>query len=89
MATYAARRTLDMAHNAGTIVAIELLAAAQGIDLRRPLKTSAALQRAHANIRGAVRFLDADRYMAPDIERIRELVFAGAWDDVAAVNWDG
>ncbi|WP_458423537.1 aromatic amino acid lyase, partial [Pseudomonas aeruginosa] len=47
MATYAARRTLSMAENTAAIVAIELLAAAQGIDFRQPLATSAPLAEAH------------------------------------------
>ena len=44
MATYAARRLLEMTENAAHIVAIELLAAAQGIELRRPLESSAPLE---------------------------------------------
>ena len=40
MATYAARRLTPMAGNTAAIVAIELLAAAQGVDMRRPLATS-------------------------------------------------
>ena len=46
MATYAARRLLEMTDNAAHIVAIELLAAAQGIELRRPLESSAPLEAA-------------------------------------------
>ena len=44
MATHGARRLLTMTGNALNIVAIEFLAACQGIDLRAPLKTSARLQ---------------------------------------------
>ena len=47
MATFAARRLTPMAANTARIVAIELLAAAQGVDLRRPLKTSATLAGGH------------------------------------------
>ena len=46
MSAYAARRLTEMADNAAAIVAIELLAAAQGIDHRRPNSTSPPLQRA-------------------------------------------
>ncbi len=87
MATYAARRTIDMARNAGAIVAIELLAAAQGIDLRRPLVTSPLLQRAHAVIRNAVPFYDRDRFFAPDIEHVRQLVMSGACESLAEIDW--
>ena len=79
MATFAARRLAEMADNAAGIVAIELLAAAQGIDLRAPLKTSARLQEAHALVRSRVGFYDHDRYFAPDIAAMRSLVAAGAF----------
>ena len=79
MATFAARRLSDMARNSAGIVAIELLAAAQGIDFRAPLRTSPALQQVHALVRSRVAFYDHDRYFAPDIEAIRELVEAGAF----------
>src|SRR5450830_524065 len=47
MATFAARRLDDMAHNTAVIIGIELLAAAQGIDFHRPLKTSPHLEHVH------------------------------------------
>jgi histidine ammonia-lyase len=79
MATFAARRLSDMAANSAGIVAIELLAAAQGIDLRAPLKTSSRLQQAHALVRSTVAFYDHDRYFAPDIGAVQSLVEAGAF----------
>ncbi len=77
MATHGARRLADMAENAATVAGIELLAAAQGIDLRRPLKTSAPLERAHAMIREHVDFLAEDRRAAPDIAAAKTLVRDG------------
>ena len=77
MATFAARRLHAMVENTGTIAAIELLAAAQGIDFRKPLETSDALQEAHAMVRRRVPFYEVDRYMAPDIEAIKQLVLDG------------
>ncbi|NIA68941.1 histidine ammonia-lyase [Pelagibius litoralis] len=77
MATHGARRLSDIAENAGYIVAIELMAAAQGIDLRRPLKTSPKLTRAMDAIRGRAAFLADDRLLAPDIEALAELVNSG------------
>jgi histidine ammonia-lyase len=79
MATFAARRLADMASNSAGIVAIELLAAAQGIDLRAPLRTSAPLAEAHALVRSRVAFYDHDRYFAPDIAAIQALVESGAF----------
>jgi histidine ammonia-lyase len=77
MATYAARRLGDMAANSAGIVAIELLAAAQGIDFRAPLRTSPRLQEAHALVRSRVGFYDHDRYFAPDITEMQALVESG------------
>ncbi|WP_417461570.1 histidine ammonia-lyase [Kordiimonas sp.] len=78
MATFAARRLHDMAENAGTVIAIELLSAAQGVDFHRPLKSSAALEEVHGLIREMVDFYEEDRYFAPDIEAVRRLVAAGS-----------
>ncbi|MCC6212040.1 MAG: histidine ammonia-lyase [Burkholderiales bacterium] len=79
MAAYAARRLADMAANTAGIVAIELLAAAQGIDLRAPLATSPTLREAHALVRSRAAFYAHDRYFAPDIEALRSLVESGAF----------
>jgi histidine ammonia-lyase len=77
MATYAARRLLPMAENTSAIVAIELLAAAQGIDLRFPLVTSTPLQRAHAIVRECAAFWDHDRAFAPDLAAVKARLTRG------------
>ena len=79
MATFAARRLADMADNTAAIVAIELLAAAQGIDFRRPRKSSGALEQAHEIVRAVAPHLDGDRFLATDIEAARPLVANGAF----------
>jgi histidine ammonia-lyase len=79
MSTFAARRLGEMAGNTAAIVAIELLAAAQGIDFRAPLRTSARLQEVHALVRSKVAFYDHDRYFAPDITAVQALVEAGTF----------
>ncbi|HSD52786.1 MAG TPA: histidine ammonia-lyase [Burkholderiales bacterium] len=79
MATFAARRLGDMASNAAGIVAIELLAAAQGIEFRKPHATSPRLAEALALVRAEVAFYDHDRYFAPDIAATQRLVEAGAF----------
>lgn len=78
MATFAARRLLPMIDNTARILAIELLAAAQGIDFLRPLKTSFALEAAHALVRSHCPTVAHDRYLAPDIERAAQLVGDGS-----------
>ncbi len=83
MATHAARRLGEIAWNIGQIVAIELLAAAQGIDLRRPLRTSPRLAEAAKAIRERAAFLDQDRAMAPDITAVFELIESGRFSLMA------
>jgi len=77
MATFAARRLDQMAHNTSVIVGIELLAAAQGIEFHRPLQSSEHLEHVHAQLRSKVAPYDADRFFAPDIEAARGMVVRG------------
>ncbi|MDZ7839933.1 MAG: histidine ammonia-lyase [Gammaproteobacteria bacterium] len=77
MATHGARRLLDMNDNLSRIIGIELLIAVQGIELRRPLRTSAVLEQVVDLLRTMVPGLDQDRYLAPDLEQAAALVGAG------------
>lgn len=77
MATFAGRRLDEMAHNTATIVGIELLAAAQGVDFHAPLTTSPLLAQVHQGLRKQVAFYARDRLFAPDIEMARQLVLNG------------
>jgi histidine ammonia-lyase len=74
MATHGARRLHDMADNTAAIVGIELLAAAQGIELRKPVTTSPRLQKVLGLLREDTAFWDQDRLMAPEIEAAKRLV---------------
>lgn len=74
MATFAARRLADMAENTTGVLAVEYLAAAQGLDFRAPLKSSDKLEQAKAWLREHVSFYQQDRYFAPDIEQSAELL---------------
>jgi histidine ammonia-lyase len=78
MATFAARRLQAMISNTAHILGIELLAAAQGIGFLRPMKSSAALEQAHALLRQQVPALSQDRYLAPDIAHAAAMVRTGA-----------
>ncbi|HUQ09862.1 MAG TPA: histidine ammonia-lyase [Steroidobacteraceae bacterium] len=77
MATFAARKLGDIAANTAIILAIELLAAAQGVDLRAPHLTSERLQRVMREIRSRVKHYDIDHYLAPDIAAMTEAVQSG------------
>lgn len=67
MAAFAGRRLADMADNTNGVLAVEYLAAAQGLDFRAPLKASNKIEQAKAILREQVSFYDKDRYFAPDI----------------------
>lgn len=77
MATHGAKRLITMARNTSDIVAIELLASAQGVGFHAPLKTSVQLQKAVALIREKVDPYEEDHYFAPDIAFAGGLVRAG------------
>src|SRR5262249_39295482 len=86
MSAHGARRLAAMAENAANIVAIELIAAAQGCDFHAPMTSSAPLERVRASVRERVPRLDRDRYLAPDIAAAAELVRSGALAAAAEVE---
>ena len=77
MACFAARRLQAMISNTAHILGIELLAAAQGIEFLRPLRSSFALELAHGLVRDVSPPLQHDRPLAADIERATALVTGG------------
>lgn len=74
MATFAARRLQDMADNTFTILAVEWLAACQGLDFRAPKLSSPLIELGKQRLRDSVSFYDEDRYFAPDIEAAKQLL---------------
>ena len=84
MACHAARRLGPMNRNLMQIIGIELLTAAQGIELRKPLKTSLPLQGMIARLRTEVPSLKEDRFMAHDLESAAKLIRAGAASEATA-----
>jgi histidine ammonia-lyase len=77
MAPIAALKAARIARNAAGIVAVELIAAAQGVDQHAPLKTSAKLQPIHAKVRALSAHLRADRYWADEMAALQDAVLAG------------
>jgi histidine ammonia-lyase len=88
MATFAARKLGEIADNTAHILAIELLAAAQGIDLRAPHLTSPILQEVMQAIRARVPHYALDRYFAPDIEAIARCVREGTVASHCPLSFD-
>jgi histidine ammonia-lyase len=83
MAAHGARRLLEMAANAGHVIGIELLAAAQACDFHAPLASSAALETVRSLLRSRVPGLSDDRYFAADIASATSLVMAGELGRIA------
>ena len=79
MATYGARRLADMVNNAAVVVGVEAMAAAQGMEFDRSLKSSPLIEAQFAAIRQRVAFLEQDRYLAPDIDAMREWALQADW----------
>ena len=67
MAAHGARRLHPMVENACAVIAIEILAAAQGCDFHAPLKSSVALEAARRTVRAKIPHLEEDRYFHPEI----------------------
>jgi histidine ammonia-lyase len=80
MAAHGARRLMAMTDNLRGIIAIELLAAAQGCDFHK-IPSSAALEAVRRRVRDVVPHLEDDRYMAPDMEAAISLLRAGDFAD--------
>jgi histidine ammonia-lyase len=77
MGGWAARKALQVVENVESVVAIELLAACQAIDFLRPLTTTEPLEKVYALVREVVPFMERDRFVAPDMEAVTELVKSG------------
>jgi histidine ammonia-lyase len=77
MAPIAARKAVQIARNCAGIIAVELIAAAQGVDYHAPLKTSRALQAVHGKVRAISPRLETDRYWADEMAALQAAVLAG------------
>jgi histidine ammonia-lyase len=77
MGTIAARKALQAARNLEHVLAIELLCAAQAVDLRAPLELSAPTRAVHTLVRKHVPTLKADRWLHPDLLTARRLIVSG------------
>ncbi|KTD06439.1 histidine ammonia-lyase (Histidase) [Legionella gratiana] len=88
MATSAARRLHNMNDNTATILAIELLAASQGIEFHKPLQSSRLLEEAYQRLRTYVEPYDSDRFFAPDIDLIKKKILAREFATPFFHLWD-
>jgi histidine ammonia-lyase len=77
MAPNAGMRLWEMADNLRHILAVELLAAGQGLDFKEGLRSTPKLEAYHEALRAVVPFYDHDRFVAPDIEAAAKLIADG------------
>ena len=77
MGLAAARKALRVVRCVERVLATELMCAAEGIEHRRPLKSGAGVEKAHATVRAVVDALDGDRVLGPDLDALTELVRSG------------
>lgn len=77
MGTIGARKARDILENSETVIAIELLCAAQGLDCLSPLKPGVGSRTGYEVIRETIPTLDEDRILYPDINRMVELIREG------------
>jgi histidine ammonia-lyase len=77
MAPIAARKATQIARNAAGVIAVELMAGAEGIDYHAPLKTSPKLRRVHAAVRAHSPHFTADRYWADEMSALQAAVLGG------------
>jgi histidine ammonia-lyase len=81
MGMTSARHARECVTNAEMVVGLEVLAAAQAIELRAPLKPAPGTAAALAAIREVIAFLDGDRALKPDVDLAIELVESGSLID--------
>ncbi len=86
MACHGARRLLEMAQNLENILGIEALSAAQGVELRAPLKTSPQLTNVMKEIRSEIAAVKEDRYLAPDLAKAGTLLAQGKIAQAAGIS---
>ncbi|MEE2756815.1 MAG: histidine ammonia-lyase [Myxococcota bacterium] len=86
MGTISARKARQIIEHVETVLAIELLCAAQALDLRAPLVASPAIRAVHKAIRQVVPPLGDDRILHNDITAVRDLLHAGSIVEAAVVG---
>jgi histidine ammonia-lyase len=83
MGPTAAWKAARVVANTGRVLAVELLAACEALDFRRPLRSSGALEAVHSRVRQSVPTHGQDRVLGPEIEALAALLRSGAVLDAA------
>jgi histidine ammonia-lyase len=83
MGTHAARKARAIYENVLWVLAIELASAAQALDFHAPLRPGKGVEAIYRRIREEIPHLDRDRYLKPELSRLRELIRSGTLVRVA------
>jgi histidine ammonia-lyase len=81
MGMTSALKLRTIVENAEYLLAIELLAAAEGLEFRRPLKAGVGVEEAYSRVRKISRAVDADRSMSSDIALVAGAIREGVFDN--------
>jgi len=74
MGAWAARKASRVIQNSRRVIAMELLASAQGVDLLRPLKSSKKVEALHKEVRKRAAFMDTDRSLTTEITALESMI---------------
>jgi histidine ammonia-lyase len=89
MAPIAGRKATQIARNVAGVIAVELMAGAEGIDYHAPLRTSPKLQAIHEAVRARSPHFTADRYWADEMSALQSAVLAGEIETLTGPLLDG
>jgi len=77
MGTIACRKARQIYENALWVLAIEIVSAAQALDFHKPMKPGAGVEAVYQAGRRAVPHLSTDRYLKPEMAKVREMIRSG------------
>lgn len=83
MGGFAARKALRVVEHTEQVLAMELLAACQGMDMLKPLITTTPLSKVFNMVRSVSQYIDRDRFMSPEVDEVTKLLQDGqVWECV-------
>jgi histidine ammonia-lyase len=84
MGTIACRKARQILENSMWVLAIEIVSAAQALDFHKPLRPGKGVEAAYEAVRAAVPHLSTDRYLKPEVSKVREMIRRGDFVRAAA-----
>ncbi|MDD8024991.1 MAG: histidine ammonia-lyase [Acidobacteriota bacterium] len=85
MGTIACRKARQIYENSLWVLAIEMVSAAQALDFHKPLRPGAGVEAVYKAVRAAVPHLSTDRYLKPEVSKVREMIRRGDFVQAAEI----